>query len=70
MKTTEDWLKEKIEDYDENQSAALKDILLSTTLVIKQYIESPSELTKSVLDSCLLCNKLFLKNIGIGDMLH
>ena len=65
MKTTEQWLEEKIEDYNENPDEALKDRLLSTIILIEQYVKSPSRTTKSMLDSCLHHNKLFLKEIGV-----
>lgn len=41
----------------------LEDMLHKTTDVIQQYVESPSIVTKGLLDSCLKHNKIFLKKI-------
>lgn len=65
MRTTEQWLEEKVSSYNENPKETLEDMLLNTTDVIEQYTKSPSIATKGVLDACLEHNKLFIKNVGI-----
>ena len=68
MKTTEQWLEEKVSDYNENLKEALEDMLSTTTDVIEQYIKSPNIATKGVLDACMEHNKLFLQKVRILDM--
>lgn len=68
MRTTEQWLEEKVSAYNENPKEALEDMLSTTTDVIEQYIKSPSIATKGVLDACLKHNKLFLQKVGIVDV--
>lgn len=66
MKTTEQWLEEKVSAYNENAKEALEDMLSTTNDVIEQYIKSPSITTKGVLDACMEHNKLFLQKIQIN----
>ena len=68
MRTTEQWLEEKVSAYNENQKEALEDMLSTTTDVIEQYIKSPNNATKGVLDACMEHNKLFLQKVGIVDV--
>ena len=68
MKTTEQWLEEKVSDYNENLKEALEDMLSTTTDVIEQYIKSPNIATKGVLDACMEHNKLFIQKVRILDM--
>lgn len=68
MRTTEEWLEEKISAYNKNPKEALEDMLSTTTDVIEQYIKNPSIATKGVLDSCLVHNKLFLQKVGILEI--
>ena len=68
MRTTEQWLEEKVSAYNENPKEALEDMLSTTTDVIEQYTKSPSIATKGVLDACLEHNKLFLQKVWIVDM--
>jgi hypothetical protein len=68
MKTTEQWLEEKVSTYNENPKEALENMLSITTDVIDQYVKSPSIATKGVLDACLEHNKLFLQKVGIVDV--
>jgi hypothetical protein len=68
MRSTEQWLEEKVSAYNENQKEALEDMLSTTTDVIEQYVKSPSIATKGVLDACMEHNKLFLQKVGIIDV--
>jgi hypothetical protein len=68
MRTTEQWLEEKVSAYNENPKEALEDMLSKTTDVIEQYTKSPSIATKGLLDACLKHNKLFLQKVGIVDV--
>lgn len=69
MKTTEQWLQEKVSAYNENPKEALEDILIATTNVIQQFINNPNSIAaKGVLDACLQHNKLFLEKVGIVDI--
>lgn len=64
MKTTEDWIKEKIAEYFDNKEESLEDMLIKTTNVIEQYVNSPNNATKELLIACLEHNKLFLNKIN------
>ncbi len=68
MRTTKQWLEEKVLAYNENPKEALEDMLSTTTDVIEQYTKSPNIATKGVLDACLEHNKLFLQKVGIVDV--
>lgn len=69
MRTTEQWLEEKVSAYNENQKEALEDMLSTTTDVIQQFVNSPNSIAaKGVLDACLSHNKLFLQKVGIVDV--
>jgi hypothetical protein len=69
MKTTEQWLEEKVSAYNENPKEALEDMLSTTTDVIQQFVNNPNSFaTKGVLDACLEHNKLFLQKVGIIDV--
>lgn len=61
MRTTEQWLDEKVSAYNDNPKDALENMLSTTTDVIEQYIKNSSTATKGVLDACLERNKLFLQ---------
>jgi len=63
MRTTEQWLEEKVSAYNENPKETLEDMLLTTTDVIEQYVKSPNIATKGVLDACLKHNKIFFKRL-------
>ena len=68
MRTTEQWLEEKVSAYNENPKETLEDMLSTTTDVIEQFIKSPnSKATKGLLDACMQHNKLFLQKVGIVD---
>lgn len=68
MRTTEQWLEEKVSAYDENPKEALEDMLSTTTDVIEQFIKNPdSHTTKGLLDACMEHNKLFFQRVGIVD---
>lgn len=64
MKTTEQWLEEKVLAYNENPKETLRDMFSTTNDVMEQYIKNPSNATKGLLDACLEHNKLFLKKTG------
>jgi hypothetical protein len=69
MRTTEQWLEEKVSAYNENPKEALEDMLSTTTDVIQQFVNSPNSIAaKGVLDACLSHNKLFLQKVGIVDV--
>jgi hypothetical protein len=69
MKTTEQWLEEKVLAYNENPKEALEDMLSTTTNIMEQFIKSPdSQATKGLLDACMEHNKLFFQKVGIVDM--
>ena len=65
MRTTEQWIAERVSAYNKNPKEALEDMLSTTNDVIEQYIKSPSNATKGVLDACFEHNKLFLQKVGI-----
>lgn len=65
MRTTEQWLEEKVAAYNENAKESLEDMLSTTTDAIDQYIKNPSIATKGVLESCVKHNKLFLQKAGV-----
>ena len=65
--TTEQWLSEKIESYKENPKETMESMLINTTDVIEQYINSPNTAQKGVLEACLEHNKLFLSEIEKTD---
>ncbi len=63
---TENWLNEKISDYEDNPTEALEDILSYTHDVMIQYQNDPtSKAAKAVFDSCIDHNKIFLIEAGI-----
>ena len=64
MKTTDDWLKEKLSAYNKEPKQTLEDMLLTTTDVIEQYLKSPSRSTRGLIESCLQHNKLFIENVA------
>tara|TARA_R110002051_G_C8322503_1_gene435174 strand:- start:66 stop:278 length:213 start_codon:yes stop_codon:yes gene_type:complete len=69
MKTTKDWLKEKIWEYEQDPKEALENILATTNEVMLQYKNNPkSKSAKGVFDACIEHNKLFLIEIGVIDI--
>jgi hypothetical protein len=68
MKTTEDWLKEKVWEYEQDPKEALENMLATTTDVMKQYQKKPeSKAAKGVFDACIEHNKLFLIEVNVID---
>ena len=68
MTNTEDWLKEKVWQYNEDPKEALENMLATTNDVMVQYKSNPtSKVAKGVFDSCMEHNKLFLIEIGVID---
>jgi hypothetical protein len=66
MKTTEDWVKEKVWEYKQDPKEALEDILSTTNYVMLQYKNNPtSKAAKGVFDACIEHNNLFLIEIGV-----
>ena len=66
MKTTEDWLKEKVWEYKQDPKEALENMLATTNDVMLQYKNNPtSKAAKSVFDACIEHNKLFLMEVGV-----
>ena len=64
MKSTEDWLNEQLENYNEDPINSLNDILYTTTDIIEQFLNNPnSNASKGLIESCLKHNKLFLQKI-------
>jgi hypothetical protein len=68
MKTTEEWLKEKVWKYEQDPKETLKDMLITTNDIMFQYKNNPtSKAAKGVFDACIEHNKLFLIEVGIID---
>jgi hypothetical protein len=66
MNTTEKWLNEQLEEYEENPVEALEHLLASTNDTIRQYVNNPNcESAKAVLISCMEHNNLFFERIGL-----
>lgn len=66
MKTTEDWLKEKVWEYEQDPKETLENMLATTNDVMLQYKNNPkSKAAKGVFDSCIEHNKLFLIEVGV-----
>jgi hypothetical protein len=64
MRSTEDWLNEQLENYNEDPITSLSDILYTTINVTEQFLNNPnSNASKSLIESCLKHNKLFLQKI-------
>ena len=61
--STEEWINEKVDDFNKDKLETLEDLLITTTDVIKQYVTSPTRATKGVLESCLNHNTLLLKEL-------
>lgn len=69
MNTTEEWLKEKFWEYEQDPKEALGNMLAITNDVMIQYKNNPtSKAAKGVFDSCIEHNKLFLIEIGVIDV--
>lgn len=66
MKTTADWLKEKVWEYEQDPKEALENMLATTNDVMLQYKNNTtSKASKSVFDACIEHNKLFLIEVGV-----
>ena len=66
MKNTEDWLKEKVLEYEQDQKKTLENMLTTTNDVMVQYKNNPtSKAAKGVFDACIEHNKLFLIEVGV-----
>lgn len=66
MKTTEDWIKEKIWEYEQNPKETLEDMLATTNNIMLQYKNNPtSRAAKGVFDACIEHNNLFLIKINV-----
>lgn len=64
MRSTEDWLNEQLENYNEDPITSLSDILYTTIDVTEQFLNNPnSNAAKGLIESCLKHNKLFLQKI-------
>lgn len=70
MKTTEQWVIEKVLAYNKNPKETLEEMLLTTTDVIDQYVKSQNNSTKGVLDDCLKHNKLFLQYLAKNSFVN
>lgn len=55
------WLKDKKQRYLENKEECYNDILSSTTSAIDQFLKSPYQAQKGVLESAVKCNEMFLE---------
>ena len=62
---SKDWLEKKLFDYSENPRDTLGEILLNTNNLITQYMNSPSQATKEVLDGCAKHNNIFFEAVGL-----
>lgn len=70
MNTTEDWLKQKLIEYNENPTEALEDMLHNTVDIMEQYIKCPdSHASKGLLEVCMEHNKKFLQIIYLKKKL-
>lgn len=66
MKTTEQWLQDKLFLYKDDPKETLEDMLVTTTGIIDRFLKDPeSKLHKGLLETCVEHHKLFLKEIGI-----
>ena len=66
MQTTEDWLKEKVEEYEQDPKEALENMLATTNNIMHQYRNKPtSKVVKGLFDTCIEHNNLFLIEIGV-----
>ena len=54
------WLEDKKQRYLENKEECYNDILSSTTSAIDQFLKSPHQAQKGVLESAVKCNEMFL----------
>ena len=64
MKTTEEWLKNKLLDYKNNPKETIEDMLINTTDIMQQYNNNPnSKATKGISESCVTHNQLFINEI-------
>jgi hypothetical protein len=57
----EKWLEDKKQRYSTNKEECYQDILSSTTSAIDQYLKSPYQAQKGVLESAVKCNEMFLE---------
>lgn len=64
--TTEQWISEKIADYQKEPQKTVEHMLIDTVEAIRQFIEyKGSKAAKDALDDCLMNNAMFLeKAIG------
>lgn len=68
MRTTEEWLEDKLTAYNEEPKEALEQMLSTTNDVIEQFINAPtSKPALGLLIACMEHNKLFLKKANIID---
>lgn len=64
MQTTDQWVNEKVSAYLKNPSNILEEMLVTTNMVVQQYLNAPTLTTKGVLESCALHNELFIQTIN------
>ena len=62
MQTTDQWLNEKLAAYKNNPQEALLEMLITTTEVMEQYLQSPSPASKGLLEVCVEHNNLFFSS--------
>jgi hypothetical protein len=55
------WLEDKKFRYSFNKEMCYQDILSSTTSIIDQFLKSPYQAQKGVLESAVKCNEIFLE---------
>ncbi len=63
MKTTDQWLNEKLAAYKNDPQEAFLEMLITTTEVIEQYLQNPSHTSKGLLEVCVEHNNLFFNSI-------
>lgn len=63
MKTTDQWLNEKLAAYKNDPQEALLEMLITTTEVIEQCLQNPSQASKGLLEVCVEHNNLFFNSI-------
>ncbi len=56
------WVDKKMRECRVDKEQALNEILVDTTEIIRQFLDSPdSKATRGILGSCCKCNELFLE---------
>ena len=65
MRTTEEWLRDKLFEYGKGPQETIGGMLATTNEVITQYLNNQTFKTAKELDICIKHNRLFLSEVGI-----